>query len=184
MPWQTDPTTGKKVYVTEDGNQTFSLDGELLRDERELMVPAEQLPLDNSSTRSRREAAPIPPQQEGSQSRTDTQSRIAGMNQSGIEALQDLLKPLTDPETINQLETARTAREERLARTYGDLARKRDIEMQNIRSWQAIQQAQINKEAILFSTLANTAYLANTPNASVIQALQVPMQTAAKAFQS
>jgi|TARA_R110000796_G_scaffold99107_6_gene206993 hypothetical protein len=181
MPWQTDPTTGKKIYVTEDGNQSFSLDGELLRDEREFMPPAKQLPLDNSS--SRREAAPIPTQQEGSQSRTDTQSRIAGMNQSGIESLRDLLKPLTDPETINRLETARTGREQELARTYGDLARKRDIEMQNIRSWQAIQQAQINKEAILFSTLANTAYLANTPNASVIQALQVPMQTAARAFQ-
>ena len=46
-----------------------------------------------------------------------------------------------------------------------------------------LHQLQINKEAILFSTLANTAYLANTPNASVMQALQVPMQTAARAFQ-
>ena len=37
MPWQTDPTTGKKIYVTEDGNQSFSLDGELLLLEEKLL---------------------------------------------------------------------------------------------------------------------------------------------------
>ena len=129
-----------------------------------------------------RRADPIPPQGTPSINQTQLAADTGQDNQGNIEALRELLGPLLDPSVINTLEENRAGRQQRLAQTYGDLARKRDIEMQNIRSWQAIQQAQIQKEAVLASTLANTAYLAHTPNASVIQALQVPMQTAANAF--
>ena len=115
----------------------------------------------------------------------DRTELVGDINQGNLEqqrALNELLQKITNPEYIDQVEGARNQRLQQLAQTFGAENRKRDIEMQNIRSWQAIQQAQIQKEAILASTMATTAYLAHTPNANVIQALQGPMRIAAEGF--
>jgi hypothetical protein len=59
----------------------------------------------------------------------------------------------------------------------------RDIELQNIQSWQAITQAQINRDTELARSMMNVAYIAGTPNANVLSALAGPTQAAINAYQ-
>ena len=130
-----------------------------------------------------RKAEPIPSQTaDPKQGRTQDTGALRESNQGNIQAIIDLLKPLADPKTVNELEDARLGRELQLADRYGQLARERDVEMQNIRSWQAIQQAQINRDAILAQSLATTSYLAMTPNANTLSALNVGKASASQAF--
>lgn len=59
----------------------------------------------------------------------------------------------------------------------------RDIELQNIQSWQAITQSQINRDTELARSMMNVAYIAGTPNANVLSALAGPTQAAIGAYQ-
>jgi hypothetical protein len=59
----------------------------------------------------------------------------------------------------------------------------RDIELQNIQSWQAITQAQINRDTELARSMMNVAYIAGTPNANVLSALTGPTQAAINAYE-
>ena len=59
----------------------------------------------------------------------------------------------------------------------------RDIELQNIQSWQAITQSQINRDTELARSMMNVAYIAGTPNANVLSALAGPTQAAINAYE-
>jgi len=124
----------------------------------------------------------IPPQREPGDTRTEPTERAQDTLDAYQERIARAIERLADPNVRMRLDDAALGRELQLAETYGELARRRDIEMQNIRSWQAIQQAQINRDALMAASMMNTAFLAHTPNASIIQALQGPMQVAAQAF--
>ena len=124
----------------------------------------------------------IPAQREPGDTRTEPTERTQDTLEAFQERIARALELLADPDVRIRLDEAALGRELQLADKYGELARRRDIEMQNIRSWQAIQQAQIQRDALMAASMMNTAFLAHTPNASIIQALQGPMQTAAQAF--
>jgi hypothetical protein len=124
----------------------------------------------------------IPAQKEPGDTRTEPTERTQDTLESYQERIARALELLADPDVQIRLRDADLGRELQLADKYGELARRRDIEMQNIRSWQAIQQAQINRDALMAASMMNTAFLAHTPNASIVQALQGPMQVAAQAF--
>lgn len=124
----------------------------------------------------------IPAQREPGDTRTEPTERAQDTLESYQERIARAIERLADPDVRIRLDEAALGRELQLADKYGELARRRDIEMQNIRSWQAIQQAQINRDALMAASMMNTAFLAHTPNASIIQALQGPMQVAAQAF--
>ena len=47
----------------------------------------------------------------------------------------------------------------------------RQIELQNLRSWEAITRAEIDRERAMAQALMSTAYIAGTPNANVLSAL-------------
>ena len=49
--------------------------------------------------------------------------------------------------------------------------------------WYALRQEQVRANALMAMSLQNTAYIANTPNANVLSALQQPLQIAAQAVQ-
>ena len=82
-------------------------------------------------------------------------------------------------ETLNEQSVIaeRAAAQEMRAKTA------RDIELQNIQSWQAITQSQINRDTELARSMMNVAYIAGTPNANVLSALAGPTQAAIGAFQ-
>ena len=124
----------------------------------------------------------IPAQKEPGDTRTEPTERAQDTLESYQERIARAIERLADPDVRIRLDEAALGRELQLADKYGELARRRDIEMQNIRSWQAIQQAQINRDALMAASMMNTAFLAHTPNASIVQALQGPMQVAAQAF--
>ena len=124
----------------------------------------------------------IPAQREPGDTRTEPTERAQDTLESYQERIARAIERLADPDVRIRLDEAALARELQLADKYGELARRRDIEMQNIRSWQAIQQAQINRDALMAASMMNTAFLAHTPNASIVTALQGPMQVAAQAF--
>ena len=60
----------------------------------------------------------------------------------------------------------------------------RDIQLQNMKSWEAITRAQYQRDADLARGLASTAYIAGTPNANVLSALAGPAQQASSAFKA
>jgi len=124
----------------------------------------------------------IPAQKEPGDTRTEPTERAQDTLESYQERIARAIEVFVDPDVQIRLRDAELRRELQLADKYGELARRRDIEMQNIRSWQAIQQAQINRDALMAASMMNTAFLAHTPNASIVQALQGPMQVAAQAF--
>jgi hypothetical protein len=59
----------------------------------------------------------------------------------------------------------------------------RQIELQNLRSWEAITRAEIDRERAMAQALMSTAYIAGTPNANVLSALSGPVSAAIQAFQ-
>lgn len=59
----------------------------------------------------------------------------------------------------------------------------RQIELQNLRSWEAITRAEIDRERAMAQALMSTAYIAGTPNANVLSALAGPVTAAIGAFQ-
>lgn len=59
----------------------------------------------------------------------------------------------------------------------------RQIELQNLRSWEAITRAEIDRERAMAQALMSTAYIAGTPNANVLSALAGPVAAAIGAFQ-
>jgi len=59
---------------------------------------------------------------------------------------------------------------------------RREIELQNMKSWADITRAQIDKEARLAESLARTAYIAHTPNANILSALAPTVQQATAAY--
>ena len=59
---------------------------------------------------------------------------------------------------------------------------RREIELQNMKSWEAITRSQIDKEARLAESLARTAYIASTPNANVLSALAPVAQQSMAAY--
>lgn len=60
----------------------------------------------------------------------------------------------------------------------------RDIQLQNMKSWEAITRAQYQRDADLARGLASTAYIAGTPNANVLSAIAGPAQQATSAFKA
>jgi len=124
----------------------------------------------------------LPGPMESPENRTESTGQIQDSFNAYQAGILELLRRYSDADFVNRLRDADLSRELQLAEKYGELARRNDIQMQNIRSWQAIQQAQIQRDALMAASMMNTAFLAHTPNASIIQALQGPMQVAAQAF--
>jgi len=188
MPYEMNPLTKRYQYRTEDGMFIIQ-DGKVVTAEEADIQAGQgpQLGFDGerkdgqTPTPPTGQVDPIPQPQESPENRTSSPEPFDA-NRELIKGLLDQAIKLSDPAVVNQLENARLGREQALANTYGDLARKRDIEMQNIRSWQAIQQAQIQKEAVLAASLASTAYIANTPNANTLAGLNAGAKIAADAF--
>lgn len=177
MPWQINPENGEPIFISEDGSETFDMRGEKI--ESMSPMPVSETPVESPDLGQTTDIGPVGT---SDTPRTQLPGQIQTDNQAQINQILDLLRPLTNPETINKLEEARLGRELQLAEKYGGLARSRDIEMQNIRSWQAIQVEQIKKEAQLAASLATTAYLANTPNANTMAALTNQSKSASAAF--
>lgn len=104
---------------------------------------------------------------------------------SGIQF--GLSEKITDPEYINALRDADLARRKEEAATLAQYQMgqmKEQTKRDTIKAWQAITQTQLQRDALMAMSLANTAYLANTPNANVLSALNAPLQQAAQAFQA
>ena len=97
-----------------------------------------------------------------------------------------LSERVTTPEYINALRDADLARRQKEAATLAQYQMgqmKEQTKRETIKAWQAITQTQLQRDALMAMSLANTAYLANTPNANVLSALNAPLQQAAQAFQ-
>ena len=111
------------------------------------------------------------------------------LDQSQIDlnkAVIDILRQSVDPETRR-----------RNAEIDAEIQRQRDIFLarerqkglqeltrrDTIQRWYALRQEQVRSNALMAMSLQNTAYIANTPNASVLSALQQPLQIAAQAVQ-
>jgi len=97
-----------------------------------------------------------------------------------------LSERITDPEYVNALRDADLARRQKEAATLAQYQMgqmKEQTKRETIKAWQAITQTQLQRDALMAMSLANTAYLANTPNANVLSALNAPLQQAAQAFQ-
>ena len=111
------------------------------------------------------------------------------LDQSQIDlnkAVIDILRQSVDPETRR-----------RNAEIDAEIQRQRDIFLaqerqkglqeltrrDTIQRWYALRQEQVRANALMAMSLQNTAYIANTPNANVLSALQQPLQIAAQAVQ-
>jgi len=97
-----------------------------------------------------------------------------------------LSERITNPEYVNALRDADLARRQKEAATLAQYQMgqmKEQTKRETIKAWQAITQTQLQRDALMAMSLANTAYLANTPNANVLSALNAPLQQAAQAFQ-
>lgn len=98
----------------------------------------------------------------------------------------DILRQSVDPETRR-----------RNAEIDAEFQRRRDVFLaqerqkglqeltrrDTIQRWYALRQEQVRSNALMAMSLQNTAYIANTPNANVLSALQQPLQIAAQAVQ-
>ena len=58
------------------------------------------------------------------------------------------------------------------------------VEQENVKAWRDITTAQYNRDATLAMAMAQTAYLAATPNVSVMEALNAATKAGAAPFQS
>ena len=111
------------------------------------------------------------------------------LDQSTIDvnkAVIDILRQSVDPETRR-----------RNAEIDAEIQRQRDVFLaqerqkglqeltrrDTIQRWYALRQEQVRANALMAMSLQNTAYIANTPNANVLSALQQPLQIAAQAVQ-
>ena len=120
---------------------------------------------------------------------TTVDSGRAGAQQSVDDlnrAIVDIIRQSIDPETRR-----------RNAEIDAEFQRQRDIFLANerqrglreltrrdtIQRWYALRQEQVRSNALMAMSLQNTAYIANTPNANVLSALQQPLQIAAQAVQ-
>lgn len=59
----------------------------------------------------------------------------------------------------------------------------RELELENIRSWKEIEKAQIMRDTLMATQLAQTAYIAGTPNANVLSAIGPSQRQVMAAFQ-
>ena len=114
--------------------------------------------------------------------RTEAQQSVDDLNR----AIVDILRQSVDPETRR-----------RNAEIDAEFQRQRDIFLakerqkglqeltrrDTIQRWYALRQEQVRSNALMAMSLQNTAYIANTPNANVLSALQQPLQIAAQAVQ-
>ena len=111
------------------------------------------------------------------------------LDQSQIDLnkiLGEILLRSVDPKTRNEIADADA---ERQRRRDVFLAKERQKGLQEltrrdtIQRWYALRQEQVRSNALMAMSLQNTAYIANTPNANVLSALQQPLQIAAQAVQ-
>ena len=114
--------------------------------------------------------------------RAEAQQSIDDINRTALEILREQL----DPKTRNEIAEA-DARRQRRRDIF--LAQERQKGLQEltrrdtIQRWYALRQEQVRANALMAMSLQNTAYIANTPNANVLSALQQPLQIAAQAVQ-
>jgi hypothetical protein len=111
------------------------------------------------------------------------------LDQSQVDlnkAVIDILRQSVDPETRR-----------RNAEIDAEIQRQRDVFLaqerqkglqeltrrDTIQRWYALRQEQVRSNALMAMSLQNTAYIANTPNANVLSALQQPLQIAAQSVQ-
>lgn len=129
---------------------------------------------------------------------TDEQSKVpgAGGGDPLTEILREYLKQtaieraqLADPEYQRGLSDIQVDAYRRMADVAQQAAMeksrersRREIELQNMKSWADITRAQIDKEARLAESLARTAYIAHTPNANILSALAPTVQQATAAY--
>jgi len=120
----------------------------------------------------------------------------AGGGDPLVDLLRDLHKQkaasegrLLDPEYQRGLSDIQVEAYRRMADIAQDAAMeksrersRREIELQNMKSWEAITRSQIEKEARLAESLARTAYIASTPNANVLSALAPVAQQSMAAY--
>jgi len=79
-----------------------------------------------------------------------------------------------------QLQLQEAAAQQALAKSEERTRREREIA--NINAWKARDVAAMQRDALVSSSLANIAYAASTPNASVLQAMNSNVAAAAKQF--
>jgi hypothetical protein len=115
---------------------------------------------------------------------------LAGVLGGALErsfALQEKLASVPYLKDINELNLATYAAQSEIAQQAAmEKSREntaRQIELQNLRSWEAITRAEIDRERAMAQALMSTAYIAGTPNANVLSALAGPVASAIQAFQ-
>jgi hypothetical protein len=115
---------------------------------------------------------------------------MPGVLGSALERSFKLQERLTTPDYLRDvasinLETyaaqSEIAQQAAMEKTRENTARQ--IELQNLRSWEAITRAEIDRERAMAQALMSTAYIAGTPNANVLSALAGPVASAIGAFQ-
>lgn len=87
---------------------------------------------------------------------------------------------LIQQEVAAQLQLQEAAAQQALAKSEERTRREREIA--NINAWKARDVAAMQRDALVSSSLANIAYAASTPNASVLQAMNSNVAAAAKQF--
>lgn len=150
------------------------------------------------STGETRDRSPLGADGAGAFVPAESQSRVPGAG--GGDPLVELLREiytqkaasegkLLDPEYQRGLSDIQVEAYRRMADVAQQAAMeksrersRREIELQNMKSWEAITRSQIDKEARLAESLARTAYIASTPNANVLSALAPVAQQATTAY--
>lgn len=150
------------------------------------------------STGETRDRSPLGADGAGAFVPAESQSSVPGAG--GGDPLVDLLREiytqkaasegrLLDPEYQRGLSDIQVEAYRRMADVAQQAAMeksrersRREIELQNMKSWEAITRSQIDKEARLAESLARTAYIASTPNANVLSALAPVAQQATTAY--
>lgn len=150
-------------------------------------------PVDPSNYPSVEEAFsfPIPPLQDTGSTQKPGGSRTKNeeANRNFQQQLLNEVIRTSSPEFLDQ-------QADRNLRLYGEKLRlaeasalaksreksQRELELENIRAWKDIERAQIMRDTIMATQLAQTAYIAGTPNANVLSALGPSVQQTMAAF--
>lgn len=121
-----------------------------------------------------------------------TQNRGSLERASGdprLDQLYALIKEQADPERRRILLEQNAEFQERLQKlsTEQGLAKQqeltaRQVELENIKAWRDITSTAYQANAMMAANLANTAYIAATPNANVLSALSNAVNIGASAF--
>ena len=114
-------------------------------------------------------------------------NRLAGIDERKAQILEAQLNPARRREFLEAEADAQI----RVDNVKGQLALEkmreksdREQSIARINAWKEVERAAIQSNALIAANLANTAYIAGTPNANVLSALSGPLQAATNAFRT